>query len=307
MKKLIYLVVLAIGAIGCSVEEHANTEIQEVNLIEEAERCGAATTHDYLDNDGTVLGDVEVTNDATTLYVKISSSTENGLKNAHLAWAETFEDFGATPGTLPVGKMTKADDIDVTSYTFEVSLNEIASDCILIAARAIFPANEGNHWAGDEIAGQAEWRYFQYCIQECVITPPPPVIVCESAYAMSEINKTLVSYYNERTSSQNWGWFNYVNIEENNHQDLDIYAAAGQNIIENGTYVGFVRVYYNGTTTFHPADNFSFSNTHIYLGEQMPTKRLAPGHFARNSTAVSDGDFFVIVHLEVCAEEEFWN
>ena len=304
MKKLLYLVLLAVGFTGCSVEESVDMDVQEVNLIDTGERCGDATTHYYENN----LGSVEVSNDGTTLYCKITSNVPGALMNGMFAWAETFEDFGSNPGTLPPGKMDeKMDEHGVTTFTYEVPLSEISVDCILIAARSIFKANQGEHWAGNYTAGHAEWKYFQYCIQDC--PPPPPVEICESAYARTDQDKTLSTFYKERNSN-NWGWYNYVVINSAiGYQDIEIYAAAGQNDITKGTLVGHVRINYNGTYSFIPLENsdFTFANTHVYIGEKMPKTRLAPGHFARNSTAVAGGDFFVIVHLEVCAEEGNWD
>ncbi len=307
MKKLIYLAVLAVVAVGCSVDNESLQEgVQEFNLIAD-ELCGDAVTKNY-END---LGYVEVTNSATTLYVKVVSNVEGALMNSFFAWAETFEDFGSNNGTLPPAKMDEKMDVHgVTTFTYEVPLSEINTDCVLIAVKSIFKANQGEHWVGEETAGQAEWRYFEYCIQSC--TPPPPadpVIICESAYAYSDNeDETLVNYYNQINSSQNWGWYNEVAIAEPGQYEIfEIWAAAGQNDLGNGTLVGHVKVYYDGSTEFTPLEDsgFSFSNIHVYVGTSMPTKRLAPGHFARNSTSVA-GNFFVIIHLEVCAEESDW-
>lgn len=312
MKKLLFLILLGIGVTGCSVEEQMNMDVQEKNfeveIGQESEKCGDATIHYYVNRFETELGNVEVTNDAATLYVKITSNVAGALMNGNFAWAETFEDFGSTPGTLPPGKMDeKMDEHGVTTFTWTVDLDDINTDCILIAARAIFKANAGTHWAGDQTAGMAEWKYFSYCIQPCE-PPQPPVIICESAYAYSaDPKETLIAKYGGKPSAQNWGWFNYVDIDQlGQYETLLIYAAAGQNDITKGTLVGTANVYYNGTVTFHPLPQFTFYNTHVFKGEDMPTKRLPPGHFERNSTAVSGGDFYVIIHLEVCGASIYW-
>ncbi|QED37549.1 hypothetical protein FK178_07335 [Antarcticibacterium arcticum] len=302
---------LFIGVTACSVEDavHNENNIQEVNLLsyDGEVDCGETViwpfgTMDHGWVEAKVVGD--------NLSVQIFAGDGKSYNQSRVEVATEPEYFPLKGGGLPPGQIQERDHFDNDPYLFPLSL--FGDDCeIFIAAWAIITpgGSEADHWAGnlEFVEGNPNrGLYFAYCF-ECEQDEPGDV--CESAYAYSpNPTETLVARYGGRPSNQNWGWFNYVDIAgPGQYETLDIYAAAGQNDISKGTWVGTVRVYYDGSTTFYPADDFSFSNIHVYIGETMPTTRLAPGHFESSSTAVSGGDFYVIIHLEACADEEDWD
>lgn len=308
MKKLLLLAVFAVGAVSCSVENVSeNDAILERNSIydlDDVTLCGENTTHLYPNN----LGKVDVNNDAETLYVTITSTEADNLKNTRFAWAANFEGFGSNNGTLPPGKMDqKGDEHNVTTYTFTVPLTDLPAAtvenpevCILIAVWSIFGANEGEHWAGDQNAGTAGWKYFEYCVQTCPPIVDEPVIVCETAYMAT--GTTLVDFYKETISSNNWGWYLYYDpAVYGEDETFDIYAAAGQNILEKGFKVGTVTVRSDGSHQINLDSQYTAAETHVYRGNSLPSKRPAPGRYTRSS--FSNGTFYMIIHLNVCWEE----
>ncbi|MEP6262932.1 MAG: hypothetical protein ABJ092_15255 [Gillisia sp.] len=308
MKKLIYLGAFLFVAFSCSVED-VNTDVQEKNLetLVVEEMCGDVVTKNY-DND---LGYVEVTNSATTLYVKVTSNVAGALMNSRFAWSEDFAGFESNNGTLPPAKMDeKMDEHGVTTFTYQVPLSEITTDCILIAVRSIFKANQGEHWVGDFTAGQAEWKYFEYCIQTC--PPPPPVMICETAFMFG--NKTFYGA-GSLNIGNNWGWALYYTGGEGSFSKT-LWAGAGKNNTSKATAVGTVTTTISGNDVtvridMAPGYEDALNVTHIYFSSVAPTT-AAPGQYGNTDDNpydgkeypfVRNGNFYLIVHAEVCQEE----
>src|SRR5690606_36400256 len=112
---------------------------------------------------------------------------------------------------------------------------------------------------------------------------------------------TLNSYYKERPTNQNWGWYyHYTGGVNGAPQTFAFYAAAGQNILSKGTHVGDVTVYSDGTVNVVMKPGYSYSSLHVFVADALPSKRPAPGLFKNYSETVVDGYFYIIVHAQVC-------
>lgn len=197
MKKFLFLSLIAITIIGCSVDnEELDFDAQQVlekNAVFEIEGCEAQSL-DFGDS-----GELLVTNDEDYLYVTFSASPGNSLTKARLQIGNTLEDFPIVgQGNLPPGQMEHQKDFPsgVEAHTFVVPLN-LYEDCHYIAANAIFSggSNSGSFWAGDLEGRRGNWSYFQYCTQTC--TP-----VCEPVNAGAD-NSTTISF-SEAAALESW-------------------------------------------------------------------------------------------------------
>lgn len=101
----------------------------------------------------------------------------------------------------------------------------------------------------------------------------------------------------------NWGWTN--KISPGIHY-FDLYAGAGQSIIEKGELVGKVEIIYESgkiEVKFMLNDDVSLGKWHVYAGKEMLPKlrngrdTVAPGSYSIAKTL--SGDIYVIIHAEV--------
>lgn len=141
------------------------------------------------------------------------------------------------------------------------------------------------------------------------ITPPPPQIQCETAYAYGGNYATCFLNLSPRNAN-NWGWTNYIG---EGSYDWPIYAGAGQCNISNGTLVGNLSVeYFAGTVTitYELDPGFNLDDTHVWVGKTpLPLKKgkytTAPGQFNhnfKNPVIVNglSGNIYIAAHAGVC-------
>jgi len=139
-------------------------------------------------------------------------------------------------------------------------------------------------------------------------TDPPTGDGCETAFAFGDMTLIEVGVTNSR-----WGW----QITAGYGFGIQpIYAGAGQNDINKGTYVGNLIYNYDGNTlnvTFEMLPGFSMDETHLYVGNSM-TDVVAPGQYgnqhdlnaaANDSYSISiaddgDGIIYIVAHAVVC-------
>ncbi|QED37550.1 hypothetical protein FK178_07340 [Antarcticibacterium arcticum] len=310
MKKLLLLSLVAAALSSCSVENEAMDAldgIREIDLSFEDEICGEETSHWYGD-----LGSVTVFNDRENLIVRIISTDPEGLQQARVEIVDNFGDFPANGGgQLPAGQMGEVSHVGGEWYTqFSFPLSNFANfedNCLLIAPWAIFKGNGGTHWAGDQTAGNENnpWRYFAFCIQDCPPTEEPPVVICESAYMYSDDDSTLNKIY---PKPANWGWYLEYDVS-NAEESYPLYAAAGQNEISNGYHVGNVFIHYDSNGSVYAEivmlGDYVIMGQHTFVGDALPSgKRPGPGQYTNTGDMNDDGKVFIIVHAEVCWEED---
>jgi len=145
----------------------------------------------------------------------------------------------------------------------------------------------------------------------CDQDTPTPLKNCETAFM--EGNNTLISM---DLGNKRWGWAEYFDAADGTYTH-DIYAGAGQNDINKGTLVGQVKIIVAGGDVHVEITldaGVNANETHIYFSDDNAPTTTAPGQygftdhtdftgtktFDFSSSYGGDGDFWIIVHLEVC-------
>lgn len=303
MKKLIYLMLLAVGVTSCSKEEIMTNDLLEKNMevvgleLTEEVACGESVIWPF----GTMdHGWVEAKIDGDNLSVQIFAGPGKSYNQSRVEVATEVAYFPLKGGGLPPGQIQDRNTDDNSPYLFPLSL--FGTDCeIFIAAWAIITpgGSMADQWAGDMefVEGNPNrGLYFSYCF-DC--QQDDPVDICESAY-MATLT-TLNSWFNERPTNQNWGWYyEYTGGEIGAPVTFPLYAAAGLNDTHKGTHVGDVTVYNDGTVNVVMKAGYSYSNLHVFVSDTKPNKRPAQGLFKNYAEVNVDGNFYIIVHAEVC-------
>ncbi len=309
MKKLIYLGAFFFVALSCSVDNAVENEdgIKEVNLLTYGDPentevdCGETVIWPFGTMDhGYVEAKIVTILDVDYLSVQIFAGAGKSYNQSRVEIATEPEYFPLKGGGLPPGQIQERDHFENEPYLFPLSL--FGDDCeIYIAAWAIITpgGSDADHWAGnlEFVEGNANrGLYFAYCF-DC--QQDEPVDVCESAYMKT--NTALTSYYNQRPTNQNWGWYyEYKVAIDGASETFEIWAAAGQNDTSKGTLVGHVTVYSDGSVNVVMLSGYSYSSLHVFVADSLPTKRPAPGLFKNYSETLVDGNFYIIIHLEAC-------
>ncbi len=317
MKKLLIAGLLLMGATSCSVD-NAVPEINDSDGIKTLDLTGSygPVTHYFGANPLTAPGYVVVTNDDNYIYVTFQAIDDHKIVNSRLDIEGTPSGFPSNNGgNLPPGKMDEFKKIGTpdTQDIYEIPMSLFASyDCIYIAPWAIFTAGKGApHYAGDILGGSAHhesWWYFAYGECNPVLTQ-----VCNSAYALlgtydeetgfleTATSPTLNSFYKDKPTNTNWGWYECYIFGAS--KEFALYTGAGQNDLNKGFQIGTVLVTYaNGTVTATPTlwyPEISLDD-HFFVSENLPPKRLAPGKFTNSGD--NDGVFKMIFHTKAC-----WN
>lgn len=162
MNKIIYLIILGAGIMGCTSDTESlqmSDDPLELNAVYEIE--GYQTTSlEFSNLSGKVQGYLYVTNDCENLYLKLQSATEEDLDDAQVGIFEEEADFPVlgnngklSPGQLGYDK----DDADELLWIFPLS--EISTSGVFI-----FSHSWGD-WAGELNYGNS--RYFHYEFQIC--------------------------------------------------------------------------------------------------------------------------------------------
>ena len=144
------------------------------------------------------------------------------------------------------------------------------------------------------------------------ITSSAQVVICydETAWAYGGEGVAEPNNGVDGNSSNAWGWTNFFEGEDT--YLLDLYAAAGQNILSNGFPVGTVTVVVDGdcvTVTYEITNNdedYMITEAHLWVGDttlpivekgkkEVPTS--APGQFPYSPIIAGDGKSATI---EVC-------
>ena len=136
---------------------------------------------------------------------------------------------------------------------------------------------------------------------------------CETAFMFG--NNTLISL---DLGNKRWGWAEYFE-GGNGTYSYNVYAGAGQNDIDKGTLVGKVEltVSAGNVAVKYTLNSGVVSNvTHIYFSDNNAPTTTAPGQYGNtyednytgsktwNFSYSNDGNFWIIVHSEVCPDND---
>ena len=136
---------------------------------------------------------------------------------------------------------------------------------------------------------------------------------CETAFMLG--NTTLISL---DLGNKRWGWAEYFEGPSGIYEH-DVYAGAGQNDIAKGTMVGTVTLTVsddNVEVKFDLNSGVIADETHIYFSDDNAPTTTAPGQYGNtdgsdftgsrttNFSYSGDGDFWLIVHAEVCPDND---
>ncbi len=237
-------------------------------------------------------------------------------------------------------------DAPTTTYSVRIALSDLGFACpsdpatYQVAAHASvrLPKGDGTYqqetaWAnGTRLVESGSWATaFSFDTScECEVIPPPPTPVeqtCETAFAYSEQAACFLDLdlnQDGRRDFSRWGW-TLGPINEGNYQ-YDIYGAAGQCNLGNGTLVGTLDVSYASgavTLSYRSLPGFNFSQAHGYAGaDVLPKDRngnytVAPGQYTTvesladgttaHTTVISglSGPVYVVSHSVACGSN--WN
>lgn len=137
---------------------------------------------------------------------------------------------------------------------------------------------------------------------------------CDTAYAYHCCYAKCFSYYN----FSDWGWTN--GQLQPGYYCLSLYAGAGSCNPFDGKKVGWLTVYYNGSTaivTYKMFYGYKMTETHLYVGsdplpsenggytvdpEQYPFKHENLNNASTDQYTVTDlsGNIYIVAHAEVC-------
>jgi hypothetical protein len=149
---------------------------------------------------------------------------------------------------------------------------------------------EKKGWGDGELLGR-RWRQGKYYTMQldCVSDdpPPPPVQVCETAYAHGPAATCFLGAdfdgNNQDDGFSNWGWTNGP-IAPNTTTTWPVYAAVGGCDPSLGEHVGNLGVTYTGgsaTITFERVGDILLDEEQIHVGSQ-PLPRDAGGSYSIN-------------------------
>lgn len=113
-------------------------------------------------------------------------------------------------------------------------------------------------------------------------------------------------------TSNRWGWTEHFENEGDGEYTYQIWAAAGQNILAKGYWVGNVILTVDGQDVqleIQPFEGYEFNDIHVYMGDG-PQSTTAPGQFDNTEEddldydfTDPDGNFWFTVHVQVCDED----
>ncbi len=288
----------------------------------------------------TVDGDVQIWNDETNLYVKVTSAEGfNGNTDPDLY---LFVD--ADLNNLPLNSFSFPDldptlfdhtaNVAGTMHTFEIPLasipgyNQVCGEqelYVFLAAEVITGGFPLIAYAGSTfVDGSAPWYYDTYTPQCCEGGGEES---CETAFAKFPVQGDGVEGYvftdKDKANPEGypmlgidtrWGWAGA--ICEDGDYEFPIWAAAGQNDTNKGAWVGTLYVTVDEgeiEVCFEMDGDYEMSELHIYASSDAP-ETAAPGQYGyvlefeegeddHCASFEFDGEcVWVIAHAEVCGE-----
>lgn len=285
-------------------------------------------------------GDVCFSVDASSGTLTVSYYTYDGweLTEAHLWVGETQDGYPkAKNGNPKIGNFpyNSGDITGRTAYSFSLPLGNVQSffdlddldtycdqsGTIYAMAHAALRKDDGTGgyqtetgWSDGEGAVQrGSWatRSAINLSVTCNEPPKPPTVGQETAlmFGSIELNDENDGICDGVYNGERWGWQESFN--QAGFYQKDIWAAAGNNVLTNGTMVGYVDIEISdepapGNVTVTPVffDGFTPEETHIYIG----TEPVCSGAFGKDwdelaSTDIDiSGGVYVGLHFSVKAE-----
>jgi hypothetical protein len=247
-------------------------------------------SHDIIAGQNLDVGDVEVWNDASNLYVVfVIHEADWYLTETQVSVKVGPDNFPMTKSGNPqIGKFAyKQTHANVTTYTCTIDLDQlgfrdgtvaIATHCALVkvVGGSVVQAETG--WAGDEEFPGANWaKWFWYTFG---VDPTAEYDVAETAWGYT-IGGEYEQYYFKSNGGKKWGgYFPYALGED---VQVDLWAGAGLNDPDKGTLVGYVTVtddVVNGAGYLYVTivtDENPMRETHIDGFASLPQGNLPPG------------------------------
>lgn len=276
-------------------------------------------------------------------YLKVTYTTEGGwqLTESHLwvgtQWSQMPQTRTGNPkiGNFPYnsgplnGATTYTVSVDLRNFGLNSSMTTCQALNLFVAAHAALrkPNGDGTYqtetgWGdGVSLVQRGSWAEGFAITINCYEDTPPAEYHYETAFAYGASAATCFLNFDfdndGRRDFSRWGWSNGP-IAAGTYT-YDIYAAAGQCSLSNGTRVGTLTVAYSGSTatvTFTMLPGYVLDETHLYVGSE-PLARdvnneytVAPGqypvqHDLTNATTDSDtvtglsGSVYVVAHAVV--------
>lgn len=147
--------------------------------IQECAPCVYTTiSHDLFGGQTILAGNVEITNDATNLYVTYNTTGGWSLTETHL-YVGSLANLPTNNANTPIpGQFTyQANHIQgTTTYTYTIPLSSIIDPCYIVATHAAISRDLGGGdlqeetaWSfGDEFPNTTRWGWYNpYCTQIC--------------------------------------------------------------------------------------------------------------------------------------------
>jgi hypothetical protein len=290
-----------------------------------------------------IVGTVTVWNDATNIYIKYTLDPAltscSGLGTMHVWVGSDLLDVPSTPTRIPIpGQFDKAaggasftPPAGTTTYTFTLPIASLGITGVTTASqicdRALYVFTHA------EVCGETAWggptgvnigdkekppRWYYYGVYNvCCDFGPPPVPVCNTAYAKGGYVFTTDKKSNPenlpslKLTRNRWGWA--ILLPGDGTYTYDIWAGAGLNSTANGVKVGTLTVTCiggAGSVTYNIDAPYYLTEVHVYAGSTAPTT-IAPGQYeyiasfddktTRTYTQGVNGCPWIVAHAVVCS------
>lgn len=323
IKFFIALLLVSLFFIGCQKSEviEQNDNNFSDNLIENKSTktpCGVPTVATLLDWNNTIFpGTVTVINDDNNLYVTFQTNPDFEMWKTSLYVGPAGEiPLNSSNGYVDPSTHTGHFDRGLFPYqgihipriqdtTFTIPLSGL-DNCFAVVAISIVRSKitGGLSTVSAMIPTKTTSHYFDYCVQDC--SEPE----CETAFAYGDDVATCFMDI-PNLNGNRWGWSNGP-ITDPSSYSWNMYAGAGQCMIEKGTLVGTLEVEYSGgivDVTYNIDPNYTLQNTHLFIGDDfLPKKgnkyKAAPGQYPYSGetsySVPATGPIYIVAHSVVC-------
>lgn len=332
---LFALVAFALPLAAC--ESQSNVPEEVGNVSSELIQIQGTSSVTLLAGQTIVAGTVSSSIEGENL--KITYSTANGflLYETHV-WAglnlasmpqtnsgnPKLGNFPYNSGALP-GVSSYSVSVPLSVFGLASSMTSCAPVTAYIVSHAVVKRSladgsiqsETAYGEGTRLVQKGNWATWFSIVLSCYEEQPPVAGTCETAFAFDE-NVSTCFIGSGLLSTNRWGWFNGP-VGPGSYL-FDLYAGAGKCDLSKGTYVGELKVEYDGASakvSYTMLPGFKLDETHLYVGnEPLPrdngTYTVAPGQYGNIhdlSNATSDsftvsglsGSIYVVAHATVCS------
>jgi len=256
------------------------------------------------------ITDSDTDGDGNPDMLHVTYNTVDGwqLKDVHFWIGTTLASMPQTnTGSPKIGLFPyKTSNINGTTYTYNIPFSVIGYTCpdaarFYFVAHAVVCRNgqcETAYAGGDRLLARGNWAMFNTIWISCTTIEDNPT-TSETAWSRLEGSSTCFIDIPELNSNR-WGWTNGP-LQPGTYT-AELYAAAGQCNLDNGTDVGNVVYVYDGSTLVVTVNaqgidestgaDYNLEEVHIYAGSAMiPTAQngsltVAPGQLGYNSGAL---------------------